>query len=275
MSEQSNFIALGGDGGFLDCFAKGSGGEIIPRNEFIYEDDLTKPIAFRGIKKGDLVRRCWKDNRDFYYMDTGYFGNYVSKMNPKGAKKWHRIVKNNVQHIGPIIDRPEDRWNHLQTEFPKLMWRGWKKHGRNILLVAPSEKPCKFYGISSAEWTENTIKTIQEHTDRPVVIRTKAPIRAERSIINTIYDAMDDDVFAVVTYNSIAATEAVAYGIPAFALAPNAASSVCLDDLTKIETPYYPDEELVRKWCCHLAYCQFSVEELANGSAFRLLKQND
>lgn len=268
---ESNFIALGGDDGFLDCFAKGSGGEIIPRRDFIYDRDISKPIAFRGITKAGLIFKCWEDDRNFYFMDTGYFANYSSKLNPKGAKKWHRIVKNNVQHIGPILDRPDDRWNHLQVEFPKLRWRGWKKSGKNILLVVPSEKPCKFYGISAAEWTENAIKTLEQYTDRPIIVRNKAPIRSDRALLNTIYDAMDDDVYTVVTYNSIAATEAVAYGIPAFALAPNAASPVCLDDLSKIETPYYPDEELVRKWCCHLSYGQFSVEELANGTAWRIL----
>lgn len=269
--KDSNFIALGGDAGFLECFAKGSGGEIVPRKQFVFEDDITKPIAFRGIKKGGLVRKCWDHGRDFYYMDTGYFANYPNQFNPKGAKRWHRIVKNNVQHLGPIINRPDDRWTHLQNEFPKLQWRGWKKSGKNILLVVPSEKPCIFYGISHAEWTENVIKTLQKYTDRPVVTRYKSSTRTERALINTIYDAMDDDIFAVVTYNSIAATEAVAYGIPAFALAPNAASPVCSDDLSKIETPYYPDEELIRRWCCHLSYGQFSVDELLDGTAWSIL----
>lgn len=271
MVEQINFIALGGDNGFLECFAKGSGGKIIPRNQFVFDFDDKTPIAFRGISKAGLITNCWTSGRDFYFMDTGYFANYVNKFNTKGMKRWHRIVKNNVQHIGPIIDRPDDRWTHLQVEFPKLKWRGWKKHGRNILLVVPSGKPCKFYGITASEWIDSTVATLKQHTDRPIVIRSKADTRTERTIVNTIYDAMDDDVFAVVTYNSIAATEAVAYGIPAFALAPNAASHVCLDDLSKIETPYYPDEELVRKWCCHLSYGQFSVDELLNGVAWSIL----
>lgn len=270
-NKENNFIALGGDNGFLDCFAKGSGGEIVPRNQFVFDFNDKTPIAFRGISKAGLITNCWKNHRDFYFMDTGYFANYVNKFNPKGSKRWHRIVKNNVQHIGPILERPDDRWSHLQVEFPKLKWRGWKKGGRNILLVVPSGKPCKFYGINASEWVDNTIETLTQHTDRPIIVRNKAETRVERSIVNTIYDAMDDDVFAVVTYNSIAATEAVAYGIPAFALAPNAASHVCLDDLSKIETPYYPDEGLVRKWCCHLSYGQFSVEELANGTAWSIL----
>ena len=277
MSEEENkdypFIALGGKDGFLDCFAHGSDAKIITRDEFVYEEELSKPIAFRGISKAGLIHNCWRDRRDFYFMDTGYFGNYVSKKNPKGQKRWHRIVKNNVQHLGPIKYRPDDRWQMLVAEFPKLKWEGWKKSGKKILVVVPSEKPCKFYGINATHWLETTIATIKEHTDREIVIRTKAPIRTDRSVTHTIYDAMDDDVFALVTYNSIAATEAIAYGIPAFALAPNAASPVCSDDLSKIETPYYPDEEAVYRWCCYLAYGQFNVNELADGTAWRLFNE--
>ena len=206
-------------------------------------------------------------------MDTGYFGNYISLKNPKGQKRWHRIVKNNVQHLGPIENRPEDRWKALVKEFPKLQWTGWKKGGNKILVVVPSEKPCKFYGINATNWLEETLENLKKHTDREIVVRTKSPTRSERSMVNTIYNAMDADIFALVTYNSIAATEAVAYGIPAFALAPNAASPVCLDDLSKIETPYYPDEEAVYRWCCYLSYGQFSVDELANGTAWRILNE--
>lgn len=269
------FIALGGKDGFLDTFAIGSRAKIVPRDQFKYDDELNVPVSFRGITKGNLIRNCWRDNRDFYFVDTGYFGNYVTKYNSKGLKRWHRVVKNNVQHLGPVKPRPDDRWKTLVNEFPKLEWKGWKKDGSKILVVVPSEKPCKFYGINAAEWLETTVQELKKYTKRKIVIRNKAPIRTERAVLNTIYDAMDDDIFALVTYNSIAATEAVAYGIPAFALAPNAASSVSLNDLSKIETPYYPDAEKVHNWCCYLAYGQFSVNELGDGTAWRLINEYD
>jgi len=270
-----NFIAIDGKEGFLTAFAAGSDGLEISPKKFVYEENPTMPISFRGITKGGLINRCWEDKRDFYFMDTGYFANYVTKNNPKGFKRWHRIIKNNVQHLGPIIDRPNDRWRRLVEEFPKLGWKGWKRNGKSILLVVPSEKPCKFYGIKSHEWINGTIDTLKKYTDRPIVVRNKAPIRTERAAVYTIYDQMDEDIFAVVTYNSIAATEAVAYGIPAFSLAPNAASAVCSDDLSKIETPFYPDRELVHKWCCHLSYGQFHVDELTDGTAWRILNEHN
>lgn len=266
----TNFISIKDDDGFLSSFTKGSRGSFANPEIF----DVTKakeiPIAFRGITKKDLIKKCWEIDRTFYFMDTGYFANYSTKTNPKAVKRWHRIVKNNVQHLGPIEDRPDDRWIRLQNEFPKLQWPGWKKNGSKILIVTPSEKPCKFYGINAQEWVDNTILTLKQYTDRPIVVRSKAKIRLERSLHYTIYDQLDENIFALVTYNSIAAIESVAYGIPAFTLAPNAASSLCLSDLSKIENPYYPEPEKVRKLCCYLSYGQFNNEELADGTAWRI-----
>jgi hypothetical protein len=270
-----NFIALNKkmDDDFIARFSNGSNGRMIDSELFKYEDS-NLPLAFRGITKKDLINQCWNENRTFYFMDTGYFANYITKTNPKGVKRWHRIVKNNLQHLGPIIQRPDDRWEKLQYEFPKLKWPGWKKNGKSILLVVPSEKPCKFYGINIDDWIKTTIDEIKKYTNRPIIVRNKSKNRLDRSVNFTIYDHLDQNIFALVTYNSIAATEAVAYGIPSFTLAPNAASYVSSTDLTKIDTPYYPEVDKVVDWCRHLAYGQFNNDELQDGTAWEILNDN-
>jgi len=267
-----NFISIKDDDGFLGAFTRGSNGIFADSNFDVRQGNA--PIAFRGITKRTLIKTCWEIGRDFYFMDTGYFANYATKTNPKAVKRWHRIIKNNVQHVGPIKDRPRDRWEKLQKEFPTLNWPGWKKNGSAILVVTPSEKPCKFYGINATEWADQTVNTLKKYTDRPIIVRNKASLRIDRSLRNTIYEQFDvDNIFALVTYNSIAATEAIAYGIPAFTLAPNAASLMCLDDLSKIETPYYPDPTEVDRWCRYLSYGQFNNEELVDGTAWRIFNE--
>ena len=41
-----------------------------------------------------------------------------------------------------------------------------------------------------------------------------------------------------------------------------------------LETPTKQDETKIRKWVCHLAYGQFHIEELRNGTAYRILNEN-
>jgi hypothetical protein len=63
-------------------------------------------------------------------------------------------------------------------------------------------------------------------------------------------------------------------GIPAFTLAPcNAASPVASQDLSKIDTPYYPDADKLYAWVCHLAYGQFHNSELISGAALTALTE--
>jgi hypothetical protein len=76
----------------------------------------------------------------------------------------------------------------------------------------------------------------------------------------------------MVTYQSIAAVESVMYGVPAFTLAPTAADPVANKDLSNIENPQWSDTDTIYKWACHLAYGQFHVNELKNGDAYRMLK---
>ena len=257
------YLSKNGTDEYVNMFAQGAGTVPTSDKDFVYEES-SDPIVLRGILKHKLMKRCWEDKRDFYYMDSGYLGNYKSSINPNGWKWFHRIVKNNLQHT-TIVDRPSDRWEALKYKIPN-----WKKNGRNILVVMPSEKPAKFYNIDMAQWREEVISTLKQHTDRPIVVREKAdrPTRINK----TIYEELDN-TFAVVTLQSIAATEAILYGVPAFTLAPNAAYMLTSQDIKGIEHPIYPDKDLVYKWACHLAYGQFHIDELKDGTAYKILKE--
>jgi hypothetical protein len=243
---------------YINMFAQGANLPIYDYNNYPANND----ILIRSMGKRKLIHNCWNNNHTFYYMDSGYVGNYKSKSNPYGWKMWHRIVKNDVQH-SDIIERPDDRWKRLDYPIEK------RKQGKHILLVTPSEKPCKFYGIDKDTWIKETIAKIKTYTDRPIVIRDKAP--RQQRIVRTIFEDLNN-CHALVTYQSIAAVESVLYGVPAFTLAPTAADPVCDKDLSLIETPTVQDKDKIYKWACHLAYGQFHNDELKNGTAYRILR---
>jgi hypothetical protein len=266
----NNWIFLSKDGKdeYINMFAMGSKGRVINTDDFNYNDS-EDPIVLRGILKHKIMKKCWLYGRDFYYVDTGYFGNERTSSNPNGWKYWHRVVKNDLQH-GEIIARPDDRFRKFNKKFTP-----WKKTGRKILVAAPDEKPCKFYGVTKDEWIAQTVATIKQYTDRPVEVRERAAKRIDRIANDTLQSALDQDVFALVTFNSVAAVESVFHGIPVFTLAPaNAASPVALQDLAKINEPYYPDQDKLYAWACHLAYGQVHVNEMKNGSALRIINAN-
>jgi hypothetical protein len=250
------YLSKNGKDEYVNMFAQGCGVEPINTTEFDYASSQD-PVVLRGILNG-VIRRCLANSRTFYYIDTGYFGN-------TRFKNWHRIVKNNLQH-SELVNRPADRFEKFNKKF-----QPWNKTGKTVVVAAPDEKPCKFYGIDLEQWISTTVDTIKKHTDRPVVVRRRAKHRIDRIKKDTLESALTD-AWALVTYNSVAATESVFLGIPAFTLAPvNAADPVACHDLSKIETPFYPDRDLLHAWACHLAYGQFHVDELKDGSAWRHL----
>lgn len=240
----------------LQNFILGAGGQISTWD--VVEKD-TKPVLLRGITKRKQMRACREQGRDFYYIDTGYFGN--------GRKKlYHRVTKNAMQNIGPIVDRPADRFQATGVSLTKF------RAGSKILLCPPSAKVMVFYELDLDKWVAETLETIKKYTDREIVVRLKKG-RTERVTTDTMAMALTQDVHCVVTFNSIAATESLLLGKPAFTLGPNAAQSLCLSDLSLIENPYIPTLDEVHRWACHLAYSQFTEAEMRTGEAWRIVSE--
>jgi hypothetical protein len=248
---------------FINAFAKGAN---LPVQKE-YDQTNTDTVIFRSIVKKDLINYRLSNNLPFYYMDSGYFGNYRSDRNPEAKKLWHRIVYNGLQH-DKIIERPDDRWKRIGLKVKKPI----KRKGSAVLLALPSPKPCKFYDIDLDKWTADTIAEIKKHTDREIIVREKPKLRADR-VNNSIYEDFAQ-AHVLVTYNSIAAVESIIHGIPAITLAPTAADPVCDKDISKVENPTIQHIDKLTAWAHHLAYGQYHYQELESGHAYRMLKRD-
>ena len=239
----------------LESFTMGCGGQITTWSK---SEQSMVPVILRGITKRKEMNACRAAGRDFYYIDTGYFGN--------GKKKtYHRVTRNDVQNFGPIIERPRDRLS--ATGFQPCKF----KRGSKILLAPPSQKLLNLYGIDLEQWLTNVLAEIHARTDREVVIRRK-PGRTARTTDDSMVHALNQDIHCLITFSSIAAGEALLNGKPAITLGPNAAAALCSQTLDAINDPYIPTLDEVEAWAAHIAYCQFNETEMRNGTAWRILQ---
>ena len=239
----------------LESFTMGCGGQITTWSK---SEQSMVPVILRGITKRKEINACRAAGRDFYYIDTGYFGN--------GKKKtYHRVTRNDVQNFGPIIDRPRDRL--AVTGFQPCKF----KRGSKILLAPPSQKLLNLYDIDLEQWLTNVLAEIHARTDREVVVRRK-PGRTARTSDDSMAHALSQDIHCLVTFSSIAAGEALLNGKPAITLGPNAAAALCSQTLDAINEPYVPTLDEVEAWAAHIAYCQFTEAEMRNGTAWRILQ---
>ena len=239
----------------LQSFVQGAGGQI---SSWSKEENTQTPVVLRGITKRKQMDTCRANGRDFYYIDTGYFGN--------GKKKnYHRITRNDVQNFGPVRDRPADRFDCTGVSLKKV-----RAEGSKILLAPPSQKLLNLYDIDLETWLNQTLAEIRAHTDREVVIRRKQG-RSTRINDDTIEMALSQDVYCLITYSSIAAGEAILFGKPAITLGPNAAAAVCSTSIAEIETIKRPSLDEISAWARHMAYCQFTEAEMRDGTAWGIL----
>lgn len=238
---------------------------ILSANKKLGNWDLKKPanrpIVTRGLggTSKKAIKYCRENNYDFYNIDTGY-------IQRTSRKDYHRITKNAMQNLGPLVERDHDRLR-------KLKWQ-YRQHtpGNKILVVPPSTKAMNAHDESLDIWMETVLSQLKQNTSKEVVVRLK-PTRTERTTNNTIYDAMND-AYCVVTHNSIAATEALLYGVPAIALAPNAATIFCNTSISEINNLYIPNLKDMTAFAAHLSYCQFTGDEIKNGTAWRILHES-
>ena len=238
----------------LQSFVQGAGGQI---STWAKEEFNMTPVVLRGITKRKQMEACRAAGRDFYYIDTGYFGNGKKKL-------YHRITKNDVQWFGSIVERPGDRLERTGVR-PRKM-----RPGSDILIAPPSQKLLNNYDIDLETWLANVQQEIKKYTSRPIVIRTKQD-RSTRVNDDTMEMALDRDVHCLVTFSSIAAGEALLHGKPAITLGPNAAGPLCSNFISEIENPRRPSLDEVEAWARHIAYCQFTEMEMRDGTAWDIL----
>ena len=241
-------------GTFIREFAQGCQGRILSWEEARhYGNDL----VLWGAKSIKQIKEAEAKGNNYYYIDNGYFGNYPQK-------RFFRIIKNATHDTRPIMDRPDDRLKRAN-----ITTKPFSK-GSRIIIAPPSPKSFTLWDIDQPTWIKETVEELKRHTDRPISIREKRS-RKDRLYHDTIQEDLADDCHCLITYNSVSAVEALIEGKPVITLGPNAATHLATHKLSDVENIKIPTEEEREAWLRHLAYSQFTHQEMINGTAWRIL----
>ena len=254
---------------YVDAFVKGSGhGKIYQFRDLktLPKENLTMYGILAG--SGEVYKWCVKENRDFYFMDHGYF------TNAHDSPHWLRITKN--KHCQNILQqRPTDRYEkHFKQDI-----KPWHK-GEKILVLPPTNAIANFF--DATDWLDYTIKILKQNTDREIDVREKpynptietdhvgATVKVDKPTVHK-GNIEWNDYHATVTYNSNTMVASLTNGVPVFCDAINsAAAPISETDFSKIETPKYGDRIALFS---SLAYNNWTLQEMANGTAWRMLNE--
>ena len=256
---------------YVDAFVKGTPGvsKIYQFRELqeLPPEDLTMYGILAG--SGEIYKRCEQEKRDFYFMDHGYFTNAHDKPH------WLRITKNAHCQTKLTNTNPDRYEKYFKREL-----KPWQKDGKKILLLPPTNAIAGFFNATN--WVDKTIKVLKENTDRPIEVREKpynpttetdyagATVKVDKPT-NHQPTINWNEYFACVTYNSNTMVESFTNGVPVFC-EPNVcgATPIAETDFTKIEKPRYEDRIALFS---NLAYNNWTMEEMADGTAWRMLNE--
>jgi hypothetical protein len=276
----SNDIKLDG---VTEHFAKSCNAIYLKRKEFEKEyNNLIKNynkinLIIRGLINLHKFKLLNID-LDYYYIDTGYFGNlnsYYCEKNILYKKNYHRILKNTPQ-IKSFSSCKNNRYNEVINFIQNNsnltredVIKPWKKDGKNILVCPISKEASLFYGINKEDWLDQTIEIIKKNSDRKIIIRERPKSRAERINNIPIQKQFDlDDIYATISHDSIISVESIIHGIPTYCTGLNAALPVSIKNIEEIENPKYLDRN---EWLYNLCNNQFLREEMSNKKIIKYL----
>ena len=242
--------------------------QLMPAIEKGWKDEGKDVHFFWGLAGQNIrqITECQEQGLEWWYVDNGYITEQITRY-PEPIinnydKTYFRICKGGI-HTTELKEYDEKRLNTHFTD--------WQS-GEHIL-VCPSSPTVTYFinDKSQDEWINDTINTIKKYTDREIKFRNKP--RPGNKWWNT--DIKDDlkGAHCLVTNMSLAAVDAIISGVPCITDKKNVANFVSSQDISRINLPFKPNNNEINKWMRMLSYNQFTIKEIEDGIAFKVLQE--
>lgn len=188
-------------------------------------------------------------------------------------------------------DRPDPvRWQTISQDLG-IQLRPYRNHGDHVLVLLQRNGGWSMGGVDVQDWANQVIETLQQHTDRHIVVRAhpgdkdarnyldansgRCRIKWKKSVRLSVNPDLRQDLvnaWAVVNHNSSPVVAAAIEGYPVFVT--DALRSQCQDianrDLRCIEKPELPDRQA---WVERLAMSHWKFTEVQRGHTWRHMRQ--
>jgi len=218
-----------------------------------------------GVKKRRLFKELEQRGTPMVYIDKGYTREWTHRRISTGATQ--------PSHYLGKWGKPNDRRLKFGWNF-----KPWRKHQPNyghILLALSSPGYHLYEGMPNPEeFAFATTEELRKYTQRPIIYRPK-PNQPRNEVPGTILSPISDNIeqalegaHCVIVTGSSVCLQAMMMGIPSLVLGDSIGLPISSVDLQNIEYPYLAMPNQREQWLNDLAYCQWSLDEYQNGSAW-------
>jgi len=241
---------------------------------FVHEHGKTAPHL---VLRRNAVEQQVNNGKKALIVDSNLFLAYDSG----NVNRYLRYSFNGVfPTTGFYFDTDVDpnRWTKISSKLG-IQMKPWRTSGNHILVCLQRNGGWSMRGYNSVQWANDTIATLREITDRPIIVRGHPGDKKTR------YFPQHKDVFlssnpsilqdlqgawATVLYNSSPSVVSAIEGVPVFLTDPEPEHSqsheVSNTKIKRINDPKLFDRDV---WVQKLAMCHWNFEELASGEAWR------
>lgn len=210
------------------------------------KEAYSEPAISYGILRGTgLIFQALRDRDiEFWEIDRGFF-------KPAHFDGYYRISMNgmNPEYV-PDIASSSKRFDALNLKI-----KPWRKDGKHILFCPPSN-PVKWFDDVPPGLVESKLGELRANTCKEIIVRTKA----DKKPIEEDFK----DCWAVVTYSSNVAVDALLNGIPAICFGKHPVkgwNGLVVSDIESEKLTQSNRQELFN----YLAWQQFTLPEIEQG----------
>lgn len=244
-----------------------------------------------------IIAGCWQNQTKFIQMETPIIGRLPND-NPNDIKTWPAGFRVGIGHVcnhygefGIPEDPDNKRWSRMSKKL-KIKLKPWRKTGDYILIPLQMPFDAAMMGINMWDWATEMITRVRSVTDMPIAIKIHPKLREGSfhkkemnnfiKFLKTINDvdilpqktsaiASLSNAWCVISYTSGFSVDAIQHGVPVI----TTSKGNFVYDISSHEPEDVLDPELGDRlnWFRRYSYAQWSLNELANGKAWKHIKR--
>ena len=240
--------------------------------------ETDKPVHFFwGLGGNNIakIKEIMAKGEEWWYVDVGYLTEQIVRYpEPRIVNKnntYFRIVKGKLHTTGGKVTDghrlAEIRAKGIDAEF-----KGWYTGETKHILLCPSSETVTYHinGVTQADWIQMVTSELQKYTQREIRVRNKP--RPGNQWWNTDIQNELKDCHCLITNMSLSAVDAVLNKVPVICSQTNVVAPIASHNLKFIEKPFRSGRKTVEEWLKYVTENQFTIDEMANGTAYKTLK---
>jgi len=249
----------------------------------------SRNVGHLNLRK-QIIEHQLNSNKKILLADSNLFL-YKDSSNPKHYLRYsfNGVFPNTGIYCDAEID--PNRWIKISQDL-KISLKDYRQNGDHILLCLQRNGGWSMGKYDVIDWTVNTINTLRQYSDRPIVIRAHPGDKGSKEYLDTKNiikklghmnnirlsqpgSTLIDDLkncWAVVNYNSSPTVGAAIEGYPIFVTDPDRSQSAEIANLNlaDIENPKLFDRQ---KWIERISMFHWSFDEIENGECWNHMRK--